>query len=155
MVGDGFGQMSGGAAGLMKLWIGLAAAIALIVAGLAGVVLVRTAQFGPNSNGQSTTALPEPPAFNLDAAAEAVGEAIRIRTVTLKGGDPQPGQEGPWLDLHAFLEGRYPQLFAASRIERGRKLHAAAAMDRHGPRSCSDYPDGAPGRGSGQSRDSR
>ncbi len=98
---------------LLKIGLALVAAIAL----LAGVVAWRTAQFGAAPDAAAAITLPEPPPVDVAAAAESLGAAIRIQTVTYASGDPKPGADQPWFDLRAYLQTRYPAIFAASSLE--------------------------------------
>ena len=93
---------------LKKFLMGLAALLVLIVA----VVLYRTFTYGGAPVG-GRVELPDVPAISADVAAEHLSEAIQFRTITLSGGDPRPGQEGPWLELHDWLEVTYPAAHAA------------------------------------------
>ena len=93
---------------LKKILMGLVALIVLVV----GVVLYRTFTYGGAAVGDRVE-LPEVPAISADVAAQHLSEAIRFQTVTLVGGDPRPGNEGPWLDLHSWLETTYPAAHAA------------------------------------------
>ncbi|MEM1110282.1 MAG: M20 family peptidase [Pseudomonadota bacterium] len=85
-------------------------------AGLIGVLVVRTLVLGKGPE-VAAVELPRAPSFSAEEVARHLGEAIRFRTITTNAGDPQPGQEQPWLDLHSWLEARYP------------KMHAATTMD--------------------------
>ena len=93
---------------LKKILTGLGALVVLVV----GIVLFRTFTYGGTPVGERID-LPDVPAISADLAAEHLGEAIRFQTITLVGGDPRPGNEGPWLDLHAWLETTYPAAHAA------------------------------------------
>ena len=102
-----------GRAGLKQLLIGLGALLLILVT----VLLVRTFTYGGAPASVQQVDLPEPPAISADLAAEHLSEAIRFRTITLQGGDPRPGQEGPWLELQAWLEETYPAFHAAATKE--------------------------------------
>ncbi len=91
-----------------KILMGLAAVAVLVI----GVVLYRTFTYGGAPVGDRVE-LPEVPAISADTAAEHLSEAIRFKTITLSGGDPRPGQEGPWLELHDWLDATYPAATAA------------------------------------------
>ena len=67
---------------------------------------------------QAEIALPTPPAVDVAAAAEMLGAAIRIQTVTYASGDPKPGADQPWIDLEAALRARYPTVFAKMTMEK-------------------------------------
>ena len=88
--------------------MGLAALIILVI----GIVLYRTFTFGGAPVGARVD-LPDVPAISAETAAEHLSQAIQFRTITLAGGDPRPGQEGPWLALHDWLEATYPAAHAA------------------------------------------
>lgn len=102
----------------MKLALKILAGVALAVALLAGVVLWRTMQVGPKSDAQAAIALPKPPTVDVAAAAESLGAAIRIQTVTYASGDPKPGADQPWIDLEAALRTRYAAIFAKMAVEK-------------------------------------
>lgn len=93
---------------LAKLLAGAAGIVAL----LAVIVVIRTLSYGGSSD-IAAIDLPEVPAISAERAASRLGEAIRIKTITVAAGDPRPGQEGPWLDLHAWLEDTYPSAHGA------------------------------------------
>ena len=93
---------------IRNILIGAGAALAL----LAGVLLINAFNYGAEPVG-GRVELPEPPAISAEAGAQHLAEAIRFRTVTLASGDPRPGQDGEWLDLHAWLEATYPAAHAA------------------------------------------
>lgn len=87
--------------------------ILALLAGLVAVVLIRTFSYGA-APGLAEVDLPEPPAeISSEAAAARLGEALRFRTITVAPGDPRPGREGPWLELHDWLETTYPAAHAA------------------------------------------
>lgn len=100
----------------MKYVLYTAGAIVALLAVLVGVLLVRTASFTLTAQTE-VVALPEPPSVAPQAAAAHLGEAIRIPTITYTSGDPAPGEEQPWLDLHAWMEATYPAIFAAAETE--------------------------------------
>lgn len=102
----------------MKLVWKILGGVALVVAIVAGIVLWRTSQFGPTADAQAAITLPEPPAVDVAAAAEMLGAAIRIQTVTYASGDPKPGADQPWIDLEAALKARYPAVFAKASLEK-------------------------------------
>jgi carboxypeptidase PM20D1 len=81
---------------------------------LVTVLLVRTFTFGGAPANVQQVELPEPPAISAEAAAQNLSRAIQFRTITLSSGDPRPGQEGPWLELQAWLEETYPAFHAAA-----------------------------------------
>ncbi len=92
-------------------------ALVLVLALVIAVMLWRTSSFAPPAAAGDAIALPEPPAFNTQAAANHLGEAIRIQTITYASGDPEPGEEQPWLDLHAWMQATYPDILAAASTE--------------------------------------
>jgi len=102
----------------MKLALKILGGVALVVAILVGVVLWNASQFGPKVDTQTAITLPEPPAVDVAAAAESLGAAIRIQTVTYASGDPKPGADQPWIDLEAALKARYPAIFAKMTMEK-------------------------------------
>ena len=102
----------------MKLALKILGGIALAIALLVGVLLWRTSQFGAKTATQAEIALPTPPAVDVAAAAEMLGAAIRIQTVTYASGDPKPGADQPWIDLEAALRARYPTVFAKMTMEK-------------------------------------
>lgn len=102
----------------MKLALKILGGVALVIALLAGILLWNTSQFGPKTAAGAAITLPEPPAVDVAAAAESLGAAIRIQTVTTVSGDPQPGTDQPWIDLEAALKARYPTVFARASLEK-------------------------------------
>lgn len=98
---------------IKKILIGLGAAVVLLVA----VLIVRTMSYGGTPDGVQQVELPEPPAISAEAAARNLSRAIQFRTITLQSGDPREGQEGPWLELQAWLEETYPAFHAAASKE--------------------------------------
>lgn len=102
----------------MKLALKILGGVALVIAIVVGVALWRTTQFGAKSDGQAAITLAEPPAVDVAAAAEMLGAAIRIQTVTYASGDPKPGADQPWIDLQAALQARYPAIFAKATLEK-------------------------------------
>ena len=93
---------------LKKILMGLGALVVLVI----GVVLYRTFTYGGAPVGDRVE-LPDVPAISAEKAADHLAEAIRFTTITLANGDPRPGQEGPWLALHDWLETTYPAAHAA------------------------------------------
>ncbi len=80
---------------------------------LVAVLLVRTFSFEQKPTQTDIIDLPEAPQIDSQLAAARLSEAISFQTITYKAGDPQLGQEGPWLTLHAWLEETYPAAHAA------------------------------------------
>ncbi len=79
--------------------------IGLGLFGLIGLLLVRGALYGPPA-AQQAVVLPEAPAIDVDRAAQALAEAIALRTVSI--GPDQPREEAAWFALHDWLVERYP-----------------------------------------------
>ncbi|MEM5518813.1 M20 family peptidase [Henriciella sp. AS95] len=98
---------------MKQVLIGLGALFAILVI----VLLVRTFTFGGAPANVQQVDLPEPPAISAEEAAQNLSRAIQFRTITLSSGDPRPGQEGPWLELQAWLEETYPAFHAAATKE--------------------------------------
>ncbi len=98
---------------IKKFLLGLGGLFALLIA----VVLFRTFSYGGQLEGVQSVELPEPPVIDGTRAAENLGAAIRFPTITLVGGDPRPGREGPWLDMQAWMEATYPAFHAAATKE--------------------------------------
>ena len=103
-------SQQGGETGVFRRIAGfvLLGVLALIV-----VVIFRTLTFGAPSSNVYAVEFLETPAFELDDAARHLSEAIQYRTVTLKDGDPAPGQAGPWEELHVWMSVTYPGVHAA------------------------------------------
>lgn len=97
---------------MMRWVLGLAGALVLAAVAVAGVVFYRTSSFGAATLATETMTLPEPPAVDVQLAAEALGEAIRFQTVSTGAGPLSAEAAAPWLALHAFLEARYPDAFS-------------------------------------------
>lgn len=102
----------------MKLALKIGGGVVLVIAILVGVLLWNTSQFGAKSDAKAAITLPEPPAVDVVSAAEMLGAAIRIQTVTYAAGDPKPGADQPWIDLEAALRARYPTIFAKMTMEK-------------------------------------
>lgn len=96
---------------MKKTLLGLSAAI-LLLAAVAGVMVWRASKFGVPPGAVAGLRLPEPPAVDVDTAAEMLGVAIRIQTVTRAAGDPQPGSDDAWRELRALLAARYQRVFS-------------------------------------------
>jgi len=79
---------------------------------LGAVVIARTLNYG-TQGAVSELALPEVPEISAQEAATHLSEAIRLKTITVAPGDPRPGQDQPWTDLHAWLVETYPGAHAA------------------------------------------
>ena len=93
---------------LKKILLGLVALVVILVA----IVVFRTFTYGGAASGERVD-LPTVPTVSADSAATHLSEAIQFRTITVAAGDPRPGQKGPWLDLHAWLETTYPAAHSA------------------------------------------
>lgn len=91
-------------------------AVLAVTVVLAGIVLFRTFTYGGELESVDVE-LPEPPPVSADEAAERLSQALQIRTITVAPGDPRPGNEGPWLELHDWLETNYPAAHSAMRRE--------------------------------------
>lgn len=88
--------------------------IGLGLLGLVALLLVRGLLYGPPVT-QQTVVLPEVPTIDVDRAAQALAEAIAIRTVSI--GADQPRETAAWLALHEWLAQRYPRAHAAMQRE--------------------------------------
>ena len=97
---------------IRNILIGLGAIIGI----LAAVVLFRTASYGADPVG-GRVELPQAPAISSERGAQNLAAAIRFRTITVAPGDPRPGQEEPWIQLHQWLEETYPAAHAAMQKE--------------------------------------
>ncbi|MEO0981590.1 MAG: M20 family peptidase [Pseudomonadota bacterium] len=97
---------------IKRIALGAAAALGLFVL----FILVRTLTYGGGAQA-SAWDLPEAPFVSAENAAEHLAEAIRIRTITVAPGDPRPGQDGPWRELHDWLETTYPRAHRAMEKE--------------------------------------
>lgn len=86
--------------------------IAVALAALAGVLVVRTARFVPRP-----TPLDAAPEIAVDGprAIESLSHAVRFATVS--DGTPIEERAAPFLGLHRYLERRYPLAHAALRRE--------------------------------------
>lgn len=96
-----------------RILLGILATLVVMV----GVILVRTFSYGGTPQNVRQIELPEAPAFDSLIAAEHLGEAIRFQTITVAPGDPRVGQEGPWLELQAWMADTYPAFHAAANKE--------------------------------------
>ncbi len=104
---------------MMNKWVwGLGAAVLV----LGGVITARTATFAPAAvgNGASIAVAAAPP-FDTALAAQHLGAAVRIQTVSHQ--DPAENQLGEWTKLHDWLTSTYPKASAAmQRQELGQTL---------------------------------
>ena len=92
------------------------------VVALAGTLAARTAMFKPDAvgDGSGITVAPAPP-IDMQAAAQHLGEAVRIQTVSHQ--DPAENQTGEWTRLHDWLTATYPKVSAKmQRHELGQTL---------------------------------
>ena len=88
-----------------------------IVGLLVIIILFRTFNYGGAPDDVREILLPDVPEFDANIAAEHLGEAIRFQTITVAPGDPRAGQEGPWLEMQAWMEETYPAFHAAASKE--------------------------------------
>lgn len=86
----------------------------LVLAALLAVLLWRGAHYGPE-HGEAPSALPQPPEFSRERAAESLAQAIAFRTVSIAA--DQPRQTDQWLALHDWLAQRYPLAHGALQRE--------------------------------------
>ena len=98
---------------IKRVLLGLGGVLILLV----GIIIVRTLNYGGAPQDVREIVLPEVPEFDAMVAAEHLGEAIRFRTITVAPGDPREGQEGPWLEMQAWMEETYPDFHAAANKE--------------------------------------
>lgn len=84
---------------------------------LVGIVLFRTFTYGGEPANVREIILPEVPEFDANIGAQHLSEAIQFQTITVAPGDPRVGQEGPWLDMQAWMETTYPTFHAAATRE--------------------------------------
>jgi carboxypeptidase PM20D1 len=95
-----------------QLGIGIVGAIAL----LAAVICVRAVTYHAPRAAQSTPVeLVAPVPLDLDRAAQHLGEAVRIRTVSHQ--DPARNDWSEWERLRAWLAATYPAVHAAARLD--------------------------------------
>lgn len=95
----------------------LALGLLLLAAGaVGGWMFWRAATFGAAAP-PPAIALREPPPYSLDLAVSRLSQAIAIPTVTSLRGDPQPGGEQPWADLHALIDANYSAFSARASFE--------------------------------------
>ncbi|MGB7654486.1 MAG: M20 family peptidase [Novosphingobium sp.] len=97
----------------MKKWV---LALGVGIAALAGTVAARTAMFKPDSVGDGAgITVTAAPAFNTQAAAQHLSQAVQIQTVSHQ--DPAENQTGEWTKLHVWLASTYPKASAAMQRE--------------------------------------
>lgn len=90
------------------------AALALILAALAGFVGYRTANFAMPPPAADALANVQPPAIDMSAATIRLGQAIRFRTVSLV---TETDDRAQFEQFHAFLQTAYPAFHAAAQRE--------------------------------------
>ena len=95
---------------MKQILLGIGGLLAILLT----ILIVRTFMYGGMPDSIQRVDLPEPPAVAADTAAQHLSEAIQFRTITVAPGDPRPGQEGPWLELHDWLEDTYPAFHEAA-----------------------------------------
>lgn len=97
----------------MKKWVLVAGAA---VVALGGTVAARTAMFKPDAvgDGSGITVAPAP-AFDTQAAAQHLSQAVQIKTVSNQ--DPAQNQLAEWDKLHTWLASTYPKAHAAMQRE--------------------------------------
>lgn len=100
----------------MRMFRNLFLIVLAVTLVLTSIVLYRTFTYGGTTD-TATVDLPEPPGLSAEEAAEHLSQALQIRTITVAPGDPRPGNEGPWLELHDWLEATYPAAHNAMRRE--------------------------------------
>lgn len=97
----------------MKKWMLVAGGA---IAALGGTVAARTALFKPDAVGDGTgIKVASAPAFDAQAAAEHLSQAVQIRTVSHQ--DPKEDELAEWDRLHAWLASTYPKAHAAMQRE--------------------------------------
>jgi carboxypeptidase PM20D1 len=101
-------NIAGDMMGAIKTF-GAAAGALLLIAG--GVIGYRTATFGAGANaaGKAVT-LAAAPAFDLEAAAANLGQAIRFQTISNQNKAENRLEE--WDRLHSWLQSTYPAMHA-------------------------------------------
>ena len=80
------------------------------------ILLFRTFTYGGAPDAVRDITLSPTPIIDASEAAQHLSEAIQFRTITLQSGDPRPGQEGPWLDMQAWLVETCPNFHAAATV---------------------------------------
>lgn len=93
----------------MKALLQIFGVLVFALGALITVLLFRTYSYGNTVPVMAEIELPEAPDVDGAAVAVNVAEALRFKTITVAPGDPRPGQQQPWLDLHDWLETTYPQ----------------------------------------------
>jgi carboxypeptidase PM20D1 len=105
----------------MHVWGKVVLASVAALAAASGGLVWNTLSYGAPEAARRAAAgasavLPVP-AMRTEVMAETLGAALREPTITLQAGDPQPGNEAPWLGLHALLAQAFPLTHAALSVE--------------------------------------
>ncbi|HEY3815191.1 MAG TPA: M20 family peptidase [Caulobacteraceae bacterium] len=96
----------------MRGWGKIALGVVGLIAVLVAVVAVRTATYAPPASADlSQVKLAAAPPIDLDRAAQHLGEAVRIQTVSHQ--DPSRDDPAQWTALHDWLDRTYPAAHAA------------------------------------------
>ncbi len=77
-----------------------------------GVLVVRALNFGAADGDMIVLSDADIPKIDSLKASQRLSSVIQIPTITVAPGDPREGLEGPWNDLHTFLETTYPLVHA-------------------------------------------
>lgn len=88
----------------------LLSALALCIVGLLIVLIARTLLSGSSWQPLAARDLASPPAFDLQRAAQRLGETIRFETVSYEQGEVADPKA--FRDLHKFLKRNYPRVHA-------------------------------------------
>lgn len=98
----------------MKKWV---LGLGVAVLALGGVVAVRTMAFAPEAiaDGSAIKVAPAAP-FDTNVAAQHLGEAVRIQTVSNQ--DASQNQVAEWDKLHGWLAATYPKAHSAMQQEK-------------------------------------
>ena len=84
---------------------------------LGGIMIWRSANYAITTDASTQVTLAAAINFDKGASIVRLSEALTYKTITIQTGDPVAGQEGPWLDFHAFLERAYPTFHALANKE--------------------------------------
>jgi carboxypeptidase PM20D1 len=98
----------------MKKWV---LGLGVAVLALGGVVALRTMAFAPDAiaDGSAIKVAPAAP-FDTNVAAQHLGEAVRIQTVSNQ--DASQNQVAEWDKLHGWLAATYPKAHSAMQQEK-------------------------------------
>ncbi|MEQ1498889.1 MAG: M20 family peptidase [Novosphingobium sp.] len=97
----------------MKKWV---LALGVGAAALGGTVAARTAMFKPDAVGDgSGITVAAAPAFDTQAAAQHLSQAVQIQTISHQ--NPAEDQLAEWDKLHGWLSSTYPKAHAAMQRE--------------------------------------